>query len=91
MPPHSHPVRIARLIRRIKDGDLSINTGRKSAILTHLHENQPASISRSETATLLEVDVSLAFRLLDELVDQGSVRRVGTGSRCRYELTETPE
>jgi predicted transcriptional regulator of viral defense system len=84
--PVNQVTAVARVVRRVKDGPVSINAMRKTVLIEHLRiDVEP--ITRREVAAIFEINLQLASALISELLAEGLIQRV---SRGRYHLQETP-
>lgn len=76
--------RITRLVRRVKDGDVSVSTGRKQTVLTHMRATRKPCRAR-DIAALIGVDWT-PCQILVELMAEGLIRKVRVGRAHCYEL-----
>lgn len=79
--------RVTRLVRRVKDGDISRSSARKRTVLAHLRASGQPCRAR-EVAELLKLQ-RIPNQLIGELMAEGLLRRFREGRRHYYELDPT--
>ncbi|MEJ5230091.1 MAG: BlaI/MecI/CopY family transcriptional regulator [Pseudothermotoga sp.] len=80
---------VQRVDRNIFAKEKFKTTAKSSEEIVIEHVRSKGSITRSEVVQLLNVSPSTALRILQKLVQKGTLRRIGTGGGAKYTLSKS--